>query len=422
MHTRPIRITILALLGFAFAGGSAAQSGGITAYTDVTLWDGTGAPARSDVALIVDEGRVVSVVPTDEVPSAATTVSLAGRYVIPGLVEAHAHVSGDWAPDAVVSPEDRVRGDLLLYARYGVTTVNSLGDGETVLAVRDAASATAPRARLMAAGEVIAGSNPARVRADALHNADLGVDFLKLRVDDNLGRTPKMSWAAVAAVMDVGRERGIPVATHMFYLDDAKRLLEMGSGLLAHSVRDTDVDDELIGSLLGRDVCYVPTLVREVSTFVYADRPEWFDDPFFIEYADVGEVERVSRPAFMERMANSGSAAAYRVALAQAQRNLKVLHEAGVRIAMGTDAGPAARFPGFFEHEELQLMVDAGLTPEEALHAATAVSAGCLGRDDVGTLEPGRWADFIVLSEDPLEDIQATRSIERVYVAGQQVD
>ncbi|MGD8600939.1 MAG: amidohydrolase family protein, partial [Gemmatimonadota bacterium] len=79
-------------------------------------------------------------------------------------------------------------------------------------------------------------------------------------------------------------------------------------------------------------------------------------------------------------------------------------------------------FPGFFEHEELQLMVDAGLTPEEALHAATAVSAGCLGRDDVGTLEPGRWADFIVLSEDPLEDIQATRSIERVYVAGQQVD
>ncbi|MGD8729629.1 MAG: amidohydrolase family protein, partial [Gemmatimonadota bacterium] len=339
-----------------------------------------------------------------------------------GLVEAHAHVSGDWAPDAVVSPEDRVRGDLLLYARYGVTTVNSLGDGETVLAVRDAASATAPRARLMAAGEVIAGSNPARVRADALHNANLGVDFLKLRVDDNLGRTPKMSWAAVAAVMDVGRERGIPVATHMFYLDDAKRLLEMGSGLLAHSVRDTDVDDELIGSLLGRDVCYVPTLVREVSTFVYADRPEWFDDPFFIEYADVGEVERVSRPAFMERMANSGSAAAYRVALAQAQRNLKVLHEAGVRIAMGTDAGPAARFPGFFEHEELQLMVDAGLTPEEALHAATAVSAGCLGRDDVGTLEPGRWADFIVLSEDPLEDIQATRSIERVYVAGQQVD
>ena len=246
----------------------------------LTLWDGTGAPAMQDAALIVDGGRVVSVVPTSELPAVAETVSLEGRYVIPGLVEAHAHVSGDWAPSEVTSPEERVRGDLLLYARYGVTTVNSLGDGEAVLAVRDAASPTDPRARLLAAGQVVSGSDPAAVRADAIRNADLGVDWLKLRVDDNLGATPKMPWAAVAAVMEVGRERNIPVATHMFYLDDAKQLLEAGSGMLAHSVRDTDVDQELIDSLLERDVCYVPTLVREVSTFVYAERPDWFDDPF----------------------------------------------------------------------------------------------------------------------------------------------
>lgn len=393
-----------------------------TAYTGATIWDGTGGPAMQDAALIVEDGRVVAVVPDAELPPVAETVSLDGKYVIPGLVEAHAHVSGDWAPDDVTIPEERVVGDLLLYARYGVTTVNSLGDGETVLAVRDAATGTEPRARLMAAGAVIEAMDPAQARADALHNADLGVDFLKLRVDDNLGTTPKMPWGAVQAVMDVGRERGIPVATHLFYLNDAKRLLAMGSGLLAHSVRDQDVDAELIAILRDRGVCYVPTLVREVSTFVYGSHPDFFDDPFFLRHADMAEVERLSQPAFMERMAGSSAAAAYRVALAQAQRNVKALHDAGIPIAMGTDAGPAARFPGFFEHVELQLMVDAGLTPEQALHSATAVSAECLGRDDVGTLTPGKWADFIVLDEDPLQDIQASRSIERVYVAGQAVE
>jgi imidazolonepropionase-like amidohydrolase len=260
------------------------------------------------------------------------------------------------------------------------------------------------------------------VRADAQRNADLGVDFLKLRVDDNLGASSKMPWDAVAAVMDVGREHDIPVATHLFYLEDAKRLLELGSGMIAHSVRDTAVDQEFIASLREHDVCYVPTLVREVSTFVYAERPDWFDDPFFLSHADMAEVERVSDAGFMQRMASSGSAAAYRVALEQAQRNLKVLQDAGVRIAMGTDAGPAGRFPGFFEHEELQLMVDAGLTPEQTLRAATGVAAGCIGLDDVGTLEPGNWADFIVLRQNPLQDIQATRTLERVYVAGQQVE
>lgn len=418
------RSTIIVAVCSLLVGCSAAQTpaGTATAYTGVTVWDGTGTPPMDDAALIVDGGRIVSVVPSSDLPAVAETVALDGMYVIPGLVEAHAHVSGDWAPDAVTSPEDRVRGDLLLYAQYGVTTVNSLGDGETVLAVRDAADPTDPRARVLAAGTVIGGSDPAEVRSDAARHAEMGVDWLKLRVDDNLGATQKMPWEAVSAVMEVGREHDIPVATHMFYLEDAKQLLELGTGMLAHSVRDTDVDRELIDSLLERDVCYVPTLVREVSTFVYADRPEWFDDPFFLAYADMAEVERVSQPGFMERMAGSPSAAAYRVGLGQAQRNLKTLHDAGVRIAMGTDAGPAARFPGFFEHVELQLMVDAGLTPAQVLQSATATAAGCLELDDVGTLEPGKWADFIVLSENPLEDIQATRTIEHVFVAGQEVD
>ena len=107
--------------------------------------------------------------------------------------------------------------------------------------------------------------------------------------------------------------------------------------------------------------------------------------------------------------------------LPRAQQNVKILHDAGIPIAMGTDAGPAARFPGFFEHEELVLMAEAGLTPEEILMSATSVAAGCLMQDDIGTLQTGKWADFLVMGENPLEDILATRSLERVFIGGTEV-
>jgi imidazolonepropionase-like amidohydrolase len=391
------------------------------AYTGATVWDGTGAAAHRNATLLVDSGRVVAVGSDVDVPRGATVVPLTGKYVIPGLVEAHGHVTGAWAAATVTDPVERVRGDLLLYARYGVTTVNSLGDDAATLAARDAATPTDARARLQVAGPVVAAGDAAGARAAALANAEAGVDWLKLRVDDNLGTAEKMPWEAVSAVMDVGRERGIPVATHLFYLEDAKRLLELGTGLVAHSVRDTDVDAEFVDRLRQSGVCYVPTLVREVSTFVYAVRPEWFDDPFFVAHANRDEVERVSAPDFMAGVRDSPAAAAYRVALAQAQRNLKVLADAGIPIAFGTDAGPAARFPGYFEHLELQLMVDAGLTPEQVLESATRLAGECIGMEGVGTLRPGSWADFLVLGADPLEDIRATHQLERVYIGGVQV-
>ena len=414
------------MLGTVAMGLSAAACGGAqstaVAYTGATIWDGTDAPPMENATLVVDGGRIVAVGRGASVPRGAETVSLDGAYVIPGLIESHGHVTGAWADEGVTDPMERVRGDLLLYARYGVTTVNSLGDDETVVAVRDAAAPADAHARVLAAGPVIADNDPAAARATALANADMGVDWLKLRVDDNLGSGRKMPWDAVAAVMEVGRERDIPVATHMFYLEDAKRLVELGTGMLAHSVRDTDVDAELVSMLRESGVCYVPTLVREVSTFVYAERPDFFDDPFFQAHAHPGELARASDPAFMERMRTSASAAAYRVALGQAQRNLEVLHEAGIPIAFGTDAGPSVRFPGYFEHLELQLMVEAGLTPREALRSATAVAAECLELEDVGTLEPGKWADFVVLGSDPLEDIEATRTLERVFVGGIEIE
>ena len=416
------RLVGTTLLLTALAGcGPSSPDAAATAFTGATLWDGTGGPPVEGATLVVRDGRVVSVEAGGAVPPGATEVGLSGTWVTPGLVNAHGHVSGRWALGDIADEVRRVYEDLELFARYGVTTVNSLGDGEAVLAARDSASPTAPRARLRAAGPVITAFDPDEAREAAVENVMLGADWLKLRVDDNLGTTEKMPWDAVSAVLEVGEEHGVPVATHLFYLEDAKRLLAMGTDMIAHSIRDVPVDQDFVDQLLGSGVCYVPTLTREVSTFVYADRPEFFDDPFFIEHAHPEEVERVSEPDFMARMAESPAAAGYREALDQALENVVTLAEAGVPVAMGTDAGPPGRFPGYFEHLELWMMVDAGMTPEEALRSATAVAAECVRVDDVGTLEAGKWADFLVFEENPLEDIRNTRSLERTYVAGNPV-
>ncbi len=411
---RPHASAPLVLVVLAACGGESAAA----AFTDATIWDGTGRAAFVGT-LVVDSGRIVAAGEDVEPPRGASVESLEGRFVVPGLIDSHAHVTGAWAPDEITDPVERVRDELLLYARYGVTTVNSLGDDRPTLEARDSRQPSDAGARVLVSGPVIAATNPAAARAAALAAADAGVDWLKLRVDDELGTVAKMPWDAVAAVIEAGRERGLRVATHLFYLEDAKRLLEMGTGLLAHSVRDQNVDAELVDLLRASGVCYVPTLVRDVSTFVYADRPEWFEDPFFLAHAHAGQMENTTDPSFAEGQRRA--AAAYRPALAQAQRNLKALADAGLPIAFGTDAGPTARFPGYFEHLELQLMVDAGLTPEQALRSATSVAADCLTLGDVGTLEAGNRADFLVLEADPLQDIQATRRLERVYIGGRRV-
>ena len=416
-----IRLRSLSTLTAVLLAAGSNLEAQTTAYVGGSVWDGTGASIIRNATMVVEDGRITAVSPSAEIPAGTEIVFLEGKVLIPGLINTHGHVSGRWAAEDVVDEQDRIRGDLELFAKYGVTTVNSLGDGLAVIEVRKSSSPLDPRARLLSAGAVIAGDTPEAARNQALANADAGVDWLKLRVDDNLGSSRKMPWDAVQAVMDIGNERGIQVATHLFYLEDAKRLIDMGTGMIAHSVRDTDVDEEFIDSLLESGICYVPTLTREVSTYIYGTRPGFFDDEFFTEYANEDEIERLSEPAYMERTLASASGAAYRVALVQAMENMVILQDAGAPVTFGTDAGPAGRFPGYFEHMELALMVGGGLTPTQALLAATSVAASCLGLDDIGTLEPGKWADFIVLDEDPTRDITYTQMIDQVYVAGQPV-
>ncbi len=252
-------------------------------------------------------------------------------------------------------------------------------------------------------------------------NGALGVDYIKIRVDDNLGTTDKMPPQTYRAVIDRAHAMGLPLAAHLFYLDDAKGLLEAGADLIAHSIRDQPVDSQVIQLFQSHNVCMVPTLTREVSTFVYGARPGFMDDPFLIADVDSAQVMTVEDPERQAGVTASASAAAYRRALDVAQENLKALSDAGVRIGFGTDTGPLGRFQGYFEHMELDLMVEAGLTPEQALLSATRDAARCIGLETVGTLEAGNWADLVAFEVSPLAEIQGTRSLRRVFVGGQEV-
>jgi len=419
---------VTSLIAMSQAPARGAGPGGVKAFVGARLFDGTGRPAVPGAVLVVKDGRVMGVGSAKDVrvPPGAERIDVSGRYVIPGLVNAHGHVGETRGLKAGPELYDRanVLAQLRLYARYGITTVQSLGgDRDEGFALRGEQDTPAlDRARLYVAGAVIEAKTPEAARAQVQELAARKPDWVKIRVDDNLGTTTRMPPEVYRAVIDEAHKHGLRLAAHIFYLEDARDLLASGADLIAHSVRDRPVDAAFVAALKARGVCVCPTLMREVSAFVYGSEPAFFSDPFFLKDADAAVVAALRDPERQKSLAASPASARYREALEVASRNLKVLFDAGVPIAMGTDTGPPARFQGYFEHLELERMVAAGLTPEEVLVAATGGAARCLGlAGKVGTLEPGAWADLVVLRQDPLADIRNTRTLESVWIAGNRV-
>ena len=421
--TLPCRIAIAAFLVFATLIPLPAQSpGGVKAFTGARVIDGTDRAPIDNATIVVRGGKVVAVGPgaSVTVPAGAERIALTGKHVIPGLVNAHGHVGNTVGMEQGKYSADNVLRDLRTYAAYGVTTVYSLGDDqEAGFKARDAQNVpTLDRARLYVAGPVLAPKTPDEARKQVGEVAAMKADIVKIRVDDNLGATQKMAPEIYKAVIDEAHKKNMRVAVHLFYLEDAKAVLDAGADFIAHSVRDVEVDDAVVAMLKRRDVCYCPTLMREVSTFVYESTPSWFSDPLFLKHADAKTLEQLKEPARQTAMKNSRSAQRYKAGLEVANRNLKKLTDAGIKIAMGTDTGPPARFQGYFELMELEMMAKAGLTPKQVLASATRDAARCQKLNDVGTLEANKWADFVVLDADPLANISNTRKINAVYIAG----
>jgi imidazolonepropionase-like amidohydrolase len=408
----------------------AAASAQTSALVGARVIDGAGGVIDRGT-VIVRDGRIVAVGPaaSTQVPAGATRIDLAGKTVMPGLINAHGHVGNTVGlrTDPMGHSRENLVRQLRTYAQYGVTTVYSLGDDqEAGFALRDEqAQRPVDRARLYVAGAVINGTSAEEVRAITDKVADQKPDILKIRVDDNLGTGKKMPEAAWKAAISRAHERGLRMAVHIFYLADAKATLAAGADFIGHSVRDVPIDAAFASSLKARDVCYCPTFTREVSTFVYDSTPPWASDPFFLKGVDADIAKQLADPGRHAQIRSSPGyklGLQYKAGLEVAKKNLKALVDQGVRVAMGTDTGPPARFQGFFEHLEMEMMVEAGMTPMQVIVSATGDAARCHKKDaELGLIAPGRQADLLILGANPLENIRNLRAIEQVWVGGRRL-
>lgn len=403
------------------------------------LIDGTGQPAIENSVLVIDGDHVVAAGKAGavSVPKDADVKDISGKTIMPALINLHGHLglSTNGADVAAQYTQENVVSQANKYLSYGVGTVASFGqDEDEIYKIRDAQRAgTLGGARLFTAGRGFLEytgkanpkdhryrpQNPEEARADVRELAAHHPDYVKMWVDDGLGHGVKIKPEVYQAIIDEAHKQHIRVFAHEYYLSDAKALLAAGIDGFAHSIRDQPVDHDVMQAMKARGVFLIPTLVRDEVLFAYADNLQWLDDPFFKAGYLPEALALVRSPENVEKNRKDPDIAKYRAGLEMAKKNLKTLSDAGVKIAFGTDSGIPTRFPGYFEHRELQLMVEAGLTSMQAIVAATGTNAEILGgAKRFGTLQAGRQADFMVLDANPLDDIRNTEKLSAVWQSG----
>jgi imidazolonepropionase-like amidohydrolase len=364
--------------------------------------------------------------------------------MMPGLISAHSHLGlivDDAESSATGYTRENVTAQLKQFERYGVTTIMSLGlnrdlvyelrkeqragrlGGATIFTAGRGIGVPGGAPPLPAATDQIyrpASVDEARKDVDELaaHRADI----VKIWVDKLHGAAPEMTPEIYKAVIDEAHQKHVRVAAHEYSLEDAKELVADGVDVLAHSVRDQVVDDAFIQAMKQHKVWYVPTFTVDESFFVYAGRPAFMQSAFFQEAAGPKLMAKFDAPGYAEKINQDPQTAQHRKDFAVGQQNLKKLFDAGVNVGFGTDSGALpGRIPGFAEHRELELMVQAGLTPMQAMTAATGENAKLLHLPDRGTIAVGKRADLLILDADPSVDIRNTEKIFAVYHDGRDV-
>jgi imidazolonepropionase-like amidohydrolase len=417
-----------------------------TALRGARVIDGRGGAPIDDAVIVMRDGRIAAIGPSaaTAVPPDAQVVDCTGKTVIPGLISNHSHIGIFVGLKA--APENYNRDAILRQLKqleaYGVTTVMALGlNAPLFYELRPELHAgRVPGADLFGAdqGLGVHGGQPSTTavpigenrvsRPDTVEMARASVremaarktDMVKIWLDGTGGLMPKLKPDIYSAVIDEAHKSGLRVAAHIYDLDDAKAIVRAGVDVIAHGVRDKPVDSEFIDMMKARSVWYISTIVLDYTNFVFADQPPWMREPFVQRALHPAVRAQFDDPEYRERTLASPATAKNRAAVATNKQNLKAVSDAGIGIGFGSDSGVGLRIPGMAEHLELALMVDAGLTPMQAIANATSNAAALLKLDDRGVLAPGRLADLVVLDADPSADISNSRKIHAVWHRGKQ--
>jgi imidazolonepropionase-like amidohydrolase len=421
------------------------------------LVDGTGAAPVPNAVVLLRGGKIECAGAGCEIPAGVAVTDVSGMWITPGLVDAHVHFSqtgwADGRPDSIDArdryPYERVEADLKANPQRffrsqlcsGITSVFDVGGYPWTIAMakRERADARAPR--VAAAGPLLSTSDhwlnlpaerqfiylkdPEAGRGGVRYLAAQGTEAVKVWYIVTKDQPVEASAPAVLAAGEEARKEGLPLIVHATGLAEAKVALRAGAKLLVHGVGDQPVDDEFLALAKKSGTIYCPTLTvgggyvrmnqaAAAKTAPKVDDPNGCVDP--VTLAKVAETATL-RPVSADRLAGLEQRVADWERFGAA--NLKRVFDAGIPIAMGTDAGNPLTLHGPSVYAEMEAMQASGLRPMQVLVASTRAGALAMGAEQsTGTVEKGKDGDLLVVSADPTRDIANLRRVKFVARAG----
>ena len=408
------------------------------------LIDGTGSTPVTDSVVVIRDGRIETTGTRDAtaVPADAEVIDVTGKTIIPGLVNLHVHYRG--------GPAD-IERQFQRQLYYGVTTGRSIGSDspESVPFLLEANAGRPGYPRAYTAGLGFSHPNgfnasgrnapttEEEARAMVRDQVALGVHFIKMWVNEMPEPGLKITPEIRTTIIDEAIKNGVVPVAHIDDEADGRQLVQAGLRDFLHStvltfgpgagapVNDPEPSQEFLQMCLDNGVSFTPTLSIVQNSWHFAEHPELLDDPALRAAFNPDALARWDNPENRAEVVEAQEFEDRKAAFRQVQDFVKTIHDAGIKVALGNDAGTSNVPFGWGVHHEMELYVEAGLTPMQAIVAATATGAGQMppvGEADFGTLEVGKVADLVVLNADPLADIRNTLAIDRVMRLGEWVE